>query len=366
MRSRIVVCLLGAVVTVVSACTAEEGHGVDLSSAEAGWGPGRPTYPEAGRPAGAVLNSVIDNPRHGDERSFVTVRPAGDPAVAERGLVQLKPRTEYEAWIYFRNDARSADATSRNTRVAVTLPAGVMGRERLNATITSANASPPRVWKGVVLATSPDDAVAVRIVPGSAWLYRDDSATGTAVPVDELFSMQGTPVGCGQPDGLLPGGDGCAGFVTFRFFTDQPNFTVDQWVAPAGSKSWSASTTAAHGDAVDFKIRYRNTGTTEQNDVVVRSELPAGLTYVPGSTKISASSTGNEWKPIESDDLATKGINVGSYSPDGGVYLMFTATVDAEAARLPCETSSLTGTVAVDTKNGTKRSTSTVEVARRC
>ncbi|WP_431877977.1 hypothetical protein [Amycolatopsis sacchari] len=365
-RSRLVVCLLAAVVTMVSACGTEAGQGVDLNSAEAGWGPDRPTYTEAERPAGAVLNSVVDNPRHGDERSFVMVRPTGKPAAAEYGLVQIQPRTEYEAWIYFRNDARSAEAVSRNTRMAVTLPSAVMGRERLNATITSANASPPRVWKGVVLATSPDDGVAVRIVPGSAWLYRDDATTGTALPVDELFSMQGTPIGCGQPDGLLPGGDGCAGYVTFRFFADQPNFTVDQWVAPSGSGAWSASATAAQGEAVDFKIRYQNTGTTEQNDVAVRSELPAGLAYVPGSTKIANSASDGQWRPIESDDLSANGINVGSYAPDAVMYLMFTATVDAEAARLPCETGSLAGTVAVVTKNGTKRSTSTIQVERRC
>lgn len=354
-----------------SACDTEEaskkadGKGLDLGSVSAGWGPDRETFTEAERPGGATLNSVTDNPGHGDERNFLSVTALSTGERGVGGDIALEPRETYEATAFFRNDAApgTGAGASTGTRVRATLPAAVKGRERVSVFLQSDNAEPALLWQSLALTTPAAKPVAVRIVPDSARLYTAALPKGVRLPVEELFSEAGTLIGCTTLDGVLTGARRCEGRVRFRFVADQPNFVISQAVSRAGETVTSGLRFEA-GTRVTFKMRYLNTGTTQQNDVVLRSELPAAFRYVSGSTSSSASGTGSKWKRI-SDGVTGAGLNLGSYAPGGGAYLKFTAALPG-AADLDCGLTSMTSTALARTTNGTKSVQSVVLVEKKC
>ncbi|MGB4762303.1 MAG: hypothetical protein WBP12_03000, partial [Candidatus Saccharimonas sp.] len=119
------------------------------------------------------------------------------------------------------------------------------------------------------------------------------------------------------------------------------------------------------GDLVDFKIKYKNTGTTPQDAVVIRDKLPANMTYVADRTYVSNGSTGNQWKQITANTVTQQGINIGSYGPGGAGYVKFTAKVASKDA-LACGTNNLVNTAAADTQNGSKSDTASVTVTKEC
>jgi hypothetical protein len=71
-----------------------------------------------------------------------------------------------------------------------------------------------------------------------------------------------------------------------------------------------------------YKLKYKNTGSTQQDNVLIAMQIPGGSEYVMGSTYIATSVTHGEWK-LTNDGIAGRGLNVGSYNPGGTVYLKF-------------------------------------------
>jgi hypothetical protein len=84
------------------------------------------------------------------------------------------------------------------------------------------------------------------------------------------------------------------------------------------SDGWDPAQTLTH------MIRYENTSEDTQESVVVRVNVPPGLDVVPRSTYL-ANSTNPDGVLVESDNLATTGLVVGSYLPGGVAYVKFDA-----------------------------------------
>ncbi|WP_020660849.1 hypothetical protein [Amycolatopsis benzoatilytica] len=336
---------------------------VDLSMAEGGWGPDRTLFSHRSPPSRAVLNSVTDDPVSGDERSFLALREAGHNDWSSEQPLPLKAGGRYQARIEIHNDAPGR--TSRGTRVAAQLPATVAGRERVSAIATSADAEPPAVWRSLVVTTSEAGPVALRIVPDSARLYTGRTPAGVALPAGDLFSDPGVLIGCDGPTGNLTGDSDCHAEVRFEFVADQPNFTISQLAAHSGTAQYQYALAVEPEDKVDIKIKYSNTGSTVQNDVVVKYVLPPDFGYVAGTTALSATSTNNEWTPVESDEITHDGINIGSYSPGGGAYLRITMQA-AKSEVFACGTTRLSGKAVAETANGAKTQPLTLELTRNC
>jgi hypothetical protein len=316
-------------------------------------------------PKTAVLNSLADDLSTGDERNFLSLRDTGNGSWSADRVLTASAGGRYEAQINFHNDAASPGQVSRGTRVSAQLPATVSGRERITAMVTSGNAEPPAVWRSLVVANSAGSPVAIRIVPGTARLYTGRAPAGVPVSADELFSQRGVLVGCAGPTGDVSGEDDCRGYVRFEFVADQPNFTITQQAAKSGTKQWEYSPQVGVEDRVDFKIQYQNTGTTRQNDVVIKYEMPEHLSFVRGTTMLSASSTKSAWTPVNDDGIIGRGINIGSYLPTGNAYVRLTAQVsDVEGLR--CGSNQLSGRVTAETNNGSKSQQLTVEVDKKC
>ncbi|WP_191296738.1 hypothetical protein [Lentzea cavernae] len=346
-------------------CSTTEPTTVDLSVPEQGWGPPRPMFTASDRPAGAVLNSVSDDPAAGDERSFLSVRTKDAEDWTTSGSLVLEPGGQYEASISVHNDARpGTGAASTETRVQAQLPATVDGRERISAVLTSGSAEPPSVWRSLVLASS-EHPVLIRIVPDSAVLRTGRLPQGLALSAEDLFSKRGVLIGCDGLTGNITGEDDCRAEVRFRFVADHPNFTITQRVAKRGSGNYEYTPRVTPADELDIKVKYENTGTIQQDDVVIRIELPSRFEPITGTTHVANSSTEGKWTRIDGDEVTRRGVNLGSYAVNGVSYVRTSIRI-VDHAELSCGTNAIVSRAVVETQNGSKSHDLTVEVERPC
>jgi uncharacterized repeat protein (TIGR01451 family) len=95
------------------------------------------------------------------------------------------------------------------------------------------------------------------------------------------------------------------------------------------------SVTAAPTNIVEFSLRVSALGTGTVNSVIVRDALPAGLTYVPGSTTVD--------NVTAADGIVSSGINIGDMAAGRTITVRFRATV-AAAGFFTSGTTSLTNT----------------------
>ena len=109
---------------------------------------------------------------------------------------------------------------------------------------------------------------------------------------------------------------------------------------------------------MDYELAYTNTGNTEQDNVVLRDKLPAGVTYIPGSAKLY-NANNQDGKTVD-DSISSNGSNIGDYEKGSNAYLDFSAKIDAA----PCTV--LTNTATAETDNGALDSSATVTVAGNC
>lgn len=348
---------------------------VTVPAALLAWGPSRPTYTMA-NPAGHVtFNSITDHPRHGDERNFVQMRNYTDNGKFGEN-VNLEVGKEYEVYVFYHNNASTHLNTAaegykgiaENAYMRVQMPATVnAGTDaRVTGFVGASNATPASVWDEAYGKNTSSAAVALRYVQNSAKITSNGAVNGQAIDLNKLASSIGTPLGYDKLDGKLPGCTEYSGYVTYRFKVDQPNFEVTKDVSKSGANDYSDKVTVAPGSTVDYKIKYKNTGTINQDNIVIRDVLPTGVTYVPGTTYYSSSKTNNQWTKVDSDDIVKNGIYFGGFGPGGALYVKFTARVAGNNDLATCGVNTLINTASANTPNGSKSDTATVDTSKEC
>lgn len=334
------------------------------------WGPSdRPTYTTASPAPHVTFNSITNNPAYGDERNFFRIKDAATSGTYTDEL-KVEPGKTYRGYIYVHNNASKVlnDAAhdykgiALNTQLRVSLPNSVTPgtKARINAYITADNAQPKQVWDEAYMTA--DSAVAIRYVPNSAKYYNNGPTNGATIA--DSFLTTGAPLGFDSLNGRLPGCNEYSGYILFDFVVDKPDFTFKKQVAKDGTNQWGDSVTAKPGEKVNFLLTYQNTGTTQQNNVILRDTLPTGMNYVAGSTIVTNSVSPNGAKGADGVTTAT-GINYGSYAPRGNLFVQFSATVPS-ADKLKCGKNELVNTGQVSTENGRKDGTAKVIVEVEC
>lgn len=331
------------------------------------WGPDRPLYTWNNPADHVTFNSITDNPFYGDERNFVRVKEATASNSTYSDNTTVEPGKEYTVFVYYHNNAKtslnaSGVGVAQNTKLRMEMPdvlkAGVA--QDVNGYISADNATPGTVWDDSTLTSTKD--VALRYVPGSATVSSLGAVNGAKLP-DSLITT-GTPLGYDSLNGNLPGCNEYAGYVVFNIKADYASFDVQKTVSRAGEKNYSETANVKAGEKVDFKIAYTNNGSMQQNNVVIKDTLPAGMTYVPGSTYLSNSTTNSQWVQTNSDEVTKGGINIGNYAPNGGnAFVKFTATVDGDGT---CGTKTLINKASANTDNGARTDTANVVVTKDC
>ena len=278
------------------------------------WGPDRRTFTWDDPAPYATFNSIIDNPQLGDERNFVRIREVKD-GENFGDEVTVEPGKTYEVYIYYHNNAdahevgKTAIGIADGAAVKSSFPATVKVGEKgvVTGTIFASDTDPLSVWDGAYIYTEQD--VYLRYVPGSATIHNGGALDGQSVGPDYLFG-DGALLGYNKFSGILPGCNEYAGYITYQVFADAPGFDISKSVV-------GDSTTVVAGDIVTFKVRYENTGTMDQLNVVMKDELPEGLEYVAGSAKLYNNNF-PDGKDVNDDIISENGMSIGDYAGGSG------------------------------------------------
>lgn len=318
------------------------------------WGPDRKTFTWEDPAPYATFNSITNNPGVGDERNFVQVREVNQQYYQDE--VTLEPGKTYEVYIYYHNNAdahevgKTAIGIADGAAVKSTFPATVKAGEKavVNATIFASDTDPLAVWDGAYLIPSQD--LYLRYVPGTATIHNGGALNGQPIGPDYLFG-DGALLGYNQFSGILPGCNEYAGYITYQVFADSPGFDISKSVV-------GDSTTVKKGDIVTFKVRYENTGTMDQTNVVVKDTLPDSLEYVPGSAKLY-NNNAPDGAAVNDDIISENGMNIGDYAGGNGwaeVTYQVMVKNDVNCA------DEITNNVTVSTNDGNKHAGLTLTV----
>lgn len=347
-----------AAVLVVSAAI------VGISTQALAWGPERPTTSGETGADYITFNSITDNKKVGDERNFVRIREAG--AGEYINDMKVQPGKQYEVMTYYHNNAKtsmnaSGAGIARDVSARTKMPAVLKSGEQANISsiISSSNATPKEVWDEARITSDVD--VSLKYIAGSATITSNGPVNGQVLP-DSFFST-GALLGYDSLNGVLPGCAEYSGFIVYKFRVDAPNFEIQKQVSPTGQKQWQEDYTAQKGETVDYKITYKNTGTSAQDNVNIKDTLPKGMNYKFGSTKVY-NSTNPNGRGV-SDNVIAQGINIGNYSASASAVVTYSATVgDIENA--VCGTNTLVNTASAITSGGSKNDTANVIVNVTC
>jgi uncharacterized repeat protein (TIGR01451 family)/LPXTG-motif cell wall-anchored protein len=334
------------------------------------WGPDRPTYTEQNPAPHITFNSITNNSFYGDERNFTTIKDAAntnDGGWTDK--VTAQPGKEYLVRMYVHNNAAdNLNLVATNVRASASVPTTTGKTIPISGFVSADNSNPGKIWDDVELTAAQDFNLA--FVPGSARFHNNSvgkAAAGVALP-DSIVTSTGALLGYDKLDGKIPGCYKYSGYVYFKVkpqFGPENEFEVKKEVRKSGTTGWYDTVGVKPGDSVDFLISYDNTGDTRQNNVTVKDVLPAGLTYVNGSTYVTNSTSPNGTKV--SDNLTTStGINITDYAPGAGAYVKFSAKVNANDTLPVCGPNKLINKAQVIVDGGYKEDTAEVTVPKEC
>jgi hypothetical protein len=334
-----------------------------LSLAASAWGPAsRETFTIEEPPSHVVFNSITNNPAWGDERGIVQIKESDEPDSAWRSGITLQPGKSYDVRAYYHNNASASanglsfdgPGVARGAYAQVVFPGYVDGEEFVSFILGAENAQHfnaagqdlgREVFGNITLRS--EQGLNVRYVDGSARLH---NSFGTFELPMELFGADGTLIGYDTMNGIIPGGQGYDGVITFTVSVPNPSFMFRTTVAHSGSpEQWRGDISEVNpqvGDNLLFILHYLNNGDVNQDSVVVSSELIAGLEYVNGTT-IIYDTFGS--RLATHDTITSTGLIIGNFAPGAEAYVVFEAKVT--------DISAMEATFAVDTDNGRLEST---------
>lgn len=316
------------------------------------WGPARTTFTME-KPANYVTFNSITNNVIGDERYFVSASEYTGNGNNNHYVdgIQVEEGKEYVVRMYVHNNAASnLNLVAENVRAYVILPTDTASEITVAGKISSSNANPKTVWDETTFKSKNGKKFSLAYIDGTAKYYNIDKNGKTrSFSLDalndgnDLFTSKGHLLGYDQMDGKIPGCNEYSGYLTFHVtpkFEEEakPELEIQKDVKIRGTSTWSETVTAKAGDTVRYRIHVKNIGNAVVNNLVVRDILPAGLTYVKGSTQLV--NTAHKDGITLSDNIVNNGVNLGSYAAGAGAYLYFNATVD-QAVGEKCENSKL-------------------------
>lgn len=355
--------LIAALVTI--AAIAGIGAGV-----MAGFGPDRPTKQWSPVSNGfdyVTFNSFVGVGNGvGDERDFLRGVQVGRDSTWADPVNGVADTSEIEAKIYIHNnadttlnDAAGNPGIARNVNVRVAIPTGSSQAKDVTSYISASNATPQQIFDTLSLTGANSGFFELEYVPGSAKLS-DQSGAVTAVD-DALVT---TGVSIGDQKGCFES----VREVRFRMKVKMPNWSISKQVKIVGQPNWSETVAAQPSDTLSWLISFNNIGNTTLNNVSVVDNVPAGLTVVPGTVKLTNGNFPNG-TVVTDDSIQANGrqvsVNIGSYAPNVTGYVTFRTTVDM--AGLQCGENTITNEAYTTPEGyGATRDTATATVSKTC
>lgn len=332
------------------------------------WGPERETFTMENPASYNTFNSIVDNPEVGDERNFLVIKDAASTnSGGWQDEITAEPGKEYLVRVYVHNDAaENHNLEATNTRVKVNVPTDTGKKVSLGGFVTADNATPKEVWDDAALVGDYDFNVAY--VAGSARLYNNHFGESGAQLSDDIVTSKGALVGYDKLDGVVPGCMKYAGYVTFKVKVQgqvSPDFELKKDVRKTGTTDkYAEKITVQPGEKADFRIAFKNIGDVKLDNVVIKDQLPAGMSLVNDSAKLYNSNYPDGYKL--SNDLVTDGVNIGHYGPGINAFVVFTAQVEANDKLPTCGSNKLQNVATVENDWGYATDDAFVEVTKEC
>lgn len=331
-----------------------------IPAALSAWGPSRDTYTIDEPAKDVVFNSITDNPNYGDERNFVTIKPVENKN-DEKWTDELKVTNgaEYYVRMYVHNNAAAnLNLVAHDVTAKFNIPDYNAKRIQIDGYLSASNAQPEQVWDQAVFTS--DNLFNISYVSGSAKYTNNANTSGFTL--SNKIATTGTELGYESLDGDIPGCMQYTGIVTFKVKATSVAPTLEKTVRISGAtdKTFKETVAVNPGDKVDYQIHFKNTTGETASNVVIKDVLPAGITYVSGTSYL-LNSAGT--KQI-ADGVTAGGAIIGSYDEDGDAYIKFTAVVAANNALATCGTNTLVNTASATTEIATATDTATVTVTK--
>lgn len=230
----------------------------------------------------------------------------------------MEAGSEYTVKIYFFNGAESnqeyvAKDVLVKTEMPMTIPAGKT--EIVFSEINSSNAAPSEIFDTIFLVNPQEYPVEINVIPETIKIFSQGRINGDIIDSGKLFS-DGVNIGYDEFNGILPPGGYYGGFISFNFRVEKKygelTLVATNWI-----KDWSPYQISMTSDIDEFTVmaQYKNTGTTVQENVVVKLKLPSFLEYIPTSTQLANASSGGKFNKVSDSIVNENGMNIGSYTP---------------------------------------------------
>lgn len=312
-------------------------------SANATFGPDRPTYTMQNPADHVTFNSITDNPAmpNGDERTFLTGALPGASDYSDP-VNNVKDGDEITLLMYVHNDAaENLNLTANNTKVKVVLPTETKKNQVVTGYISADNATPKEVSDTLDINGSNNIDFKLEYITGSAKFKNNIFTNGTAL-ADSIVTT-GALVGYDKIDGVMPGCNKFSGWVTLKVKVTMPNYTIEKKARIAGetgADKWRETVTAKATDTIEWLIEVKNVGSTTLSDIIVLDQVPNNMTVVPGSVKLINSTYPSSNPYIyPSQAIQANGkqinVNVGTYGPGNNLFVRFDTKV-TDVSKLEC------------------------------
>ena len=281
-----------------------------------------------------------------NETNFVGAREdtginAGSSNVWEGTEIAAEDGKTYIVRLYaHNNNPNGFNAVAENTKVRFFIPYESASTQKVRGWLQSSNATPNQYLDSVVFKSTDGTPFHLEYVSGSALLENGGFAKGAGVQLPDSITNQGNPtnqvedewtlIGYEALDGKVPGCYEYTNYVTIEVkVVYDYEFTVETKVRLADNedKTWKETVEAKIGDKVEFQFQYRNTGSQNQKNVVVRDVLPSNLRYVKGTAKLYNGNHPNGMAIDNDEVIFDKGGRIGSYDPNANAFIRITAEV---------------------------------------
>ena len=344
------------------------------------WGPSRNTYTyddankrvclssntaECVKPTQPVFNSITNSPKYGDERNFVTIKSTdggSGTSSAWTDELTVQNNKEYFVRMYVHNNAE-AQYVAQGVSAKFNLPTYNAKRIQIDGYLSSTNAAPTEVWDQAVFSSTGN--FALQYVAGSATYTNNNLQEQTRVfNLPDSVVSTGAQLGYDSMNGQIPGCFQYGGYVVFKVKAVTSDFDIEKTVRINGASdtTFKENVAVKPGDKVDYQIHFKNTGGTTLREVVVKDTLPAGVSYVAGSTNLYTAAG----KKAVADGVTTTGINIGDAVPTAEAYVRFTAQVNGDIALPVCGNNTARNTAQIVTAIATKQDTADITINKAC
>ncbi|TSC93756.1 MAG: hypothetical protein Athens101428_543 [Candidatus Berkelbacteria bacterium Athens1014_28] len=282
----------------------------------------------------------------------------------------------FQAIVYYHNGM--IDTVAENTKIKVTLPKETTNKSaKLSISLSADNAATitDTIVNGKIVGASGltinlDNNADLALVPGSVKWY-PDQLQNTDLAVSLPYSQTGDEITTtGVNIGNIAGCWEYAGYLVFNIkSTAKPALTpilsVDKTVRNISTKEIAyTDLTKAHANEIaEFKIEVTDNGQTNLENVILKDQLPAELSYVSNSMVMNKDNQPQNLTDAVANQIFTTGWNSGTLNINKKITLIFSTKAPSAIWSEKTVTNTFTATSGALSKSDTAKVTLVPEIS---